>query len=97
MATVCASLVARVVVERETGERALKIESEASWHLPQIHCGFRARTTNSEQQTRYISKLLARSLGPPAPSITTKMGNMHKLKNAAGRKAAAAIQAAPNA
>ena len=36
MATVCASLVARVVVERETGERARKIESEASWHLPQI-------------------------------------------------------------
>ena len=30
-------------------------------------------------------------------TITTKMGNMHKLKNAAGRKAAAAIQAAaPN-
>ena len=57
MATVCASLVARVVVERETGECALKIESEASWHLPQIHCGFRARTTNSEQHTRYISTL----------------------------------------
>ena len=30
-------------------------------------------------------------------TITTKMGNMHKLKNAAGRKAAAAIQAAPDA
>ena len=31
-------------------------------------------------------------------TITTKMGNVHKLKNAAGRKAAAAIQAAtPNA
>ena len=31
-------------------------------------------------------------------TITTKMGNVHKLKNAAGRKAAAALQAAaPNA
>ena len=31
-------------------------------------------------------------------TITTKMGNVHKLKNAAGRKSAAAIQAAtPNA
>ena len=29
-------------------------------------------------------------------TITTKMGNMLKLKNNAGRKAAAAIQAAPN-
>ena len=31
-------------------------------------------------------------------TITTKMGNVHKLKNAAGRKVAAALQAAaPNA